>query len=261
MSGREGESEGRVTLVTGAASGIGRATVERLTAEGGRVVAMDLTEEGLAWTVDDDRVEGLAGDVTRAADNEAAVARACEAFGRLDALVLNAGVPSLGGFEDVSTEDFERVLAVNVHGPVHGLRSALGALEQSPAPAVVVTASTSGLGGDPGMWAYNTAKGAAVNFVRSAAVSLAHRGIRVNGVCPGPTRTAMTAFIESAAPAEFEAMGRRIPLQRWGEAEEVAAVIGFLVSPAASFVTGVLVPVDCGMTAQTGQFLPPERLG
>ncbi len=156
-------------------------------------------------------------------------------------------------------EEFERILRVNLRGVVLGLRAAVPALRSAGGGSVVATASVSGLGGDPGMWAYNAAKGGVVNLVRSAAVDLGRDNIRVNGVCPGPTRTGMTRSIERDAPEMFETLRRHIPLQRWGEASEVAAVICFLASPAASFVTGVLVPVDGGVTANSGQFLPPQK--
>ena len=109
------------------------------------------------------------------------------------------------------------------------------------------------------MWAYNAAKGGVINFVRSAAIDLARDAIRVNAVCPGPIRTGMTATIEESARPVFEALRRHIPLQRWGEADDVAAVIAFLMSPQAAFVTGAVIPVDGGVTANTGQFLPPEK--
>jgi meso-butanediol dehydrogenase/(S,S)-butanediol dehydrogenase/diacetyl reductase len=230
-----------------------------MVAAGGRVVAMDQTDDALAWTKGAEGIVGFAGDVTQESDNEAAIERTLSEFGRIDSLILNAGIAGFGPIEGVPLEEFERIMAVNVTGLVLGLRSAIPALVESGEGAVVVTASTSGLAGDPGMWAYNTSKGAAVNLVRSASLELAHRGVRVNGVCPGPTRTSMTAVIEKAVPDQFEAMRLRIPLQRWGEAEEVAAVIEFLASPAASFVTGVLVPVDGGISSNTGQFSPPQR--
>ena len=107
------------------------------------------------------------------------------------------------------------------------------------------------------MWAYNAAKGAVVNLVRSAAVDLGPDGITVNAVCPGPTETAMTERLRTLDA--YEELRRRIPLQRWGRAEEIAAVIDFLTSADASFVNGAVVPVDGGITASTGQFLPPQR--
>jgi len=249
---------GQVAIVTGAASGIGRACAEQLAAEGAAVVAVDMDEAALAWT------EGRAGvvarrvDVAEEADNQSMVETALAEFGRVDALVLNAGVATPGSLEDLPLEQLDRCLAVNLRGVVLGVRAALPALRRSTAGAVVVTASVSGLAGDPMLWAYNAAKGAVVNLVRAAALDLCRDGIRINGICPGPIRTGMTAAIEEHAAETFEALRRNIPLQRWGEPEEVARAICFLASPAASFITGALLPVDGGISANTGQFAPPQ---
>ncbi len=255
-----GAHEGRVAIVTGAASGIGRAVTEELAGAGASVVAVDLDKDLLGWV---DGIEGIvahAGDVTEESSNRAMVEAALQRFGRLDTVILNAGLAGTGSLDGMPLEDFERILAVNLRGVVLGLRAAVPALRESGRGSVVATASVSGLGGDPGMWAYNAAKGGVVNFVRSAALNLASDNIRVNCVCPGPTRTGMTRALEESTPEVFEGLRRHVPLQRWGEAHEVASVICFLASPAASFVTGVIVPVDGGVTASTGQFLPPEKV-
>jgi len=256
-----GVHAGRVAIVTGAASGIGRATSELLARGGASVVAQDMDAEALVWTEGVEGVRAQVGDVASAEDNAAMVEAALQEFGRLDVLVLNAGVTLPGMIDTLPLESFDHVLNVNLRGSVLGLKAAVPALTAAGEGSVVMTASVSGLGGDPGMWAYNVAKGGVVNLVRAAAVDLGHKGIRVNCVCPGPTRTRMTSVIETAAPEAFEALRRRVPLQRWGEPGEIAEVIGFLASRAASFVTGAVIPVDGGITASTGQFLPPERRG
>ena len=252
-----GAHDGRVAVITGAASGIGRAAAERIVAEGGSVVACDRDEAQLTWAADNDRIATVTGDVTDAATNERAVSVAIERFGRVDAIVLNAGIAMSGDLLTMPIEQFDRVIDVNVRAVVLGMRAAIPDMRRQGGGAIVVTASTSGIGGDPNMWPYNTSKGAVINLVRATAIDLAADNIRVNAVCPGPTETGMTIGIRHV-PEIYDGLRRHIPMQRWGQPSELAAAISFLASPDASFITGVALPVDGGITANTGQFLPRE---
>ena len=251
-------SRTKVAIVTGAGSGIGAATALRLANDGFTVVAADVVDAVHRVADEHDAIVGCVADVSDEAGNRAMVDAALAAGDgeRVDALVLNAGVAGQGSITDSPIAELDRMYAVNIRGVVLGVQAALLALRAAQG-AISVTCSVSGLFADPNMWAYNTTKGAAVNFVRTAAFELGPEGIRVNGVCPGPIAgTGMTTPIEKHRQELYEVMRVALPLQRWGTAEEVAAAHAFLVSDDASFITGVLLPVDGGVTAGTGQFRP-----
>jgi NAD(P)-dependent dehydrogenase (short-subunit alcohol dehydrogenase family) len=247
-----------VAVVTGAASGIGRAAVTRLHTEGWSVLAVDVDAERLAWL--DELGDGAApfvADLSTEDGNTAMVAEATSRFGALDGLVLNAGLGTAGPIESQPLDELDRVLAINLRGAILGVRAAIPALRSSDRGAVVVTASISGMLGDPRMWAYNASKGGVLNFARAAAIDLGADGIRVNAVCPGPIAgTAMTEPVERHAPDLYEEMRSHVPLERWGRPEEVAAAIVWLLSEDASYITGIALPVDGGVTASTGMMRP-----
>ncbi|MFM1752572.1 MAG: hypothetical protein RL119_1534, partial [Actinomycetota bacterium] len=182
----------RVTIVTGAASGIGRAVVDRLVARNEKVVAVDFPGEALTSLARRGDVEVVGGDVTDPAINEEAVGRAESNFGGLDAVVLNAGMAASGDIVDLPLEVFDRTYEVNVRSVLLGIRAAVPGLRRRGGGRIVITASTSGIGADPNMWPYNSSKAAAINLGRAAAVDLGADRINVNIVCPGPTETGMT---------------------------------------------------------------------
>ena len=250
--------EESVIWVTGAASGIGRATAQMLADQGAKVLATDVAAEQLGWADGINNIETLVCDVTDEAANAAAVETALERFGKLTGAALNAGVAGALAIDDPNGLEVLRLnLEVNVIGVVHGVRAALPAFRRNSGGAFTVTASTSGIGGDPTMWTYNAAKGAVINLVRSLGVELAHENIRVNAVAAGPTETGMTQGLLAGGPNPVsESLRKRVPMQRWGLASEQAAAHCFLLSPDASFITGAILPVDGGITANTGQFDP-----
>ncbi len=246
--------QNRVVIVTGAASGIGAATAHRFSAEGATVVLADRDEAGLRRATDhlpDDRTMTRVTDVSSYAQVEALVAATVDVYGRLHVLVNNAGVVTGGLITDAELSDWQRVMSVNAGGVFNGCRAALPYLIQTKG-CIVNTASVSGLGGDWGQGIYNASKGAVVNLTRALALDHGRDGVRVNSVCPTVTLTSMTGPMAD----DEERMGRvceRIPLGRPGQPSDIAAVIAFLASDDAGFITGVNLPVDGGLTASNGQ--------
>ncbi|HEX5616085.1 MAG TPA: SDR family NAD(P)-dependent oxidoreductase [Acidimicrobiia bacterium] len=243
----------RVVVVTGAASGMGRAIAELFAAEGARVAALDRTETLLHDVVRGihdrgGRAEAYVLDVTHADAIPTTIRSVRAALGPVDVLVNDAGIsipaPIDGdGYDDAWTA----TMAVNLDGYVRMIRACLDDLARDGAGRIVNIASTEALGATAMMSPYTVSKHGVVGLTRALAVELGPRGVTVNCVCPGPIHTGMTALIPDDAKAKFAR--RRVPLRRYGLPEEVAHVVLSLALPAASFVTGAIVPVDGGLTA------------
>jgi NAD(P)-dependent dehydrogenase (short-subunit alcohol dehydrogenase family) len=245
MSGR---FEGRVALVTGAASGIGRAVVRRISAEGGAVVVSDLRPDAAAAVADElaatgGRALAVTLDVTDEAAWEAAVAETLRVLGRLDVLVNNAGVLDLASIETQSFDAYSRVVGVMQHGVFLGMRAAAAPLAEVRG-AVVNVSSIAGVVGLPGPSpAYHAAKGAVGSMSRGTAVAWGPLGVRVNTVHPGFVRTPLLG------DADVSPLTDTIPIARVAQPDEIAAAIAFLASDDASYITGTSLIVDGGYTA------------
>src|SRR5262249_42577176 len=245
---------GKVALVTGAAGGIGSATARRLRAEGGHVLLADLPGAGLDAIAAELGAKGRAcpTDVTRSEEVERAVATAEREFGGLDLLVNKAGIEGVvAPIGSYPLETFARVLAVNVRGVFLGMRHAAPALRRRGGGAIVNLASVAGVTGDPNLSAYVASKHAVIGLTRCAAPAFGPQGIRVNAVAPAPVDTRMIHAIEKGVGGpqpELVPIVDRIPIGRYAEPDEIAALIAFLGSDEARFINGSIYTIDGGMT-------------
>ncbi|HWD07135.1 MAG TPA: SDR family NAD(P)-dependent oxidoreductase [Amycolatopsis sp.] len=245
---------GKVVLVVGASSGIGAAAARVFASDGASVMLVARTEEPLAALAKDLADDGYdVAHVTGDASSADSVAEFVDAtvtrFSRLDGAFNNAALGQGGRLDQVSEEDFDRVLAVNVKGTWLCLREEVRVMEPRGAGSIVNVSSIGGLRGSSGMGAYQATKHAVIGLTRTAAHDFGPLGIRVNVLAPGPTETPMLDELRRTIPGGVEARIAATPLRKAGTGEEVGSTAAFLLSDRASHLSGVVVPVDGGFTA------------
>lgn len=252
---------GKIVIITGAAGGIGKETARQFAEAGAKVTLVDMNQQALEQTAKELGLkEGeyllVAADVTKESDVKRYVDETKSKFGRVDILFNNAGIEGkFALIKDTDAENLDKVLNVNVKGVFYGLKHVLPVMIEQKAGSIVNTASVAGLIGSPGMAPYVASKHAVIGLTRCAALEAADQGVRVNAICPAPINTRMMRSIEAGASpdspeAAKELYAQAVPMKRYGEPHEVAKLVLFLASDAASYITGSSYPVDGGMTAQ-----------
>jgi NAD(P)-dependent dehydrogenase (short-subunit alcohol dehydrogenase family) len=252
-----GRLEGKTAIITGAASGIGRATAMLFAREGCQLALADVSPEDLGQTKDlvteaGGRALVQKTDVSVENQVKALIEAALAAYGQVDILCNNAGiVGTLAGPAEQDAEDWRRVFEVNVLGAVYGVKHLAAHFMERRSGAVVNTSSVAGIRSGAGGNSYSASKAALINFTQTAACDLGQYNVRVNAVCPGLIETGMTrpVFDYARAQDKLWKVGSRCELKRYGRPEEVAAAILFLASDEASYITGQALPVDGGNTA------------
>jgi NAD(P)-dependent dehydrogenase (short-subunit alcohol dehydrogenase family) len=245
---------GKVALVTGAGSGIGRAAAQKFAQEGAKVIVADIAEDGGNETVHVIREAGgeatfIKADVSQAKEVEALISRTVDIYGRLDCALNNAGIDgSYAPIADYSEADFDRVIGINLKGVWLCMKYEVRQMLKQGGGAIVNTSSVSGLIGYPGITAYTASKHAVAGLTKTVALEYATAGIRVNAVCPGVIETPITERIARDPQVKAELLARQ-PVHRFGTPQEVANAIVWLCSDEASFMTGVPMPVDGGWVA------------
>jgi len=250
--------EDRVAVITGAGSGMGRASAQLFAKEGAKVVVADIDPAGGQETVELIKDAGgeatfVQVDVSKVSDLERMIKTAVETYGKLDILYNHAGIPGPGGIEEVDEESWGKAMDTNLKGGFFATKFAIPEMRKTGGGSILFTSSVSGLVGSPLSPQYSAGKGGVVMLAKALAVALGADNIRVNCICPGATDTPMLPQFFGRVP-DPDAAGQTyinsLPIKRWGKPEDIAYAALFLASDESSYITGVALPVDGGYIAR-----------